>query len=268
MAHCREAEVHEDEVLACVLFNAFRLNWWVTAWMIVNSEAYSMKRDHNWWNNLKSPLEAVHKADTSDRLDMTPEQRGRLAIYRGLIRLTRHLGGNVDVVVLRDRPVAVSCWLPPNARPSLFSLWTSGMLRSILRLGVVSTYRLLSFQLLIDRLFSRGVRDLPFTQHDGAYVEILGTDPTAAGHGYGSMLLDWQIERHWRLFPKSPVFLDTNSDYAQRVYERLGFIQIGKGTLEARIDEYGCNNKVLETGSHPGANGRAYTFRALMLYRV
>ena len=75
---------------------------------------------------------------------------------------------------------------------------------------------------------------------------IIGTDTKHTGHGYARMLLQWQIEQHGRQFPGVPVFLDTSTDYGQRVYERLGFRELGRKHMTLEVDA---------DGFKPGAGG-------------
>jgi len=215
---------------------------------------------------VSTPLDAIESPNAPAGLTLSRKQYQRLNIYRSLIRLARLTGGSVDVLSVDSRPVAVSCWLPPHNRPSLLLLWRSGLLGSIFHLGIISAYRLLFFKSMVDRLYTSGLQGLSITQSDGAYVEILGTDPTHSGHGYGAKLLQWQIIRHQHMSPDAPVFLDTNSDYAQKIYEELGFIEINRKRLpRARIDRNGCDVGTIRLGMESQVPCDTHAFRILML---
>lgn len=216
---------------------------------------------------MQKPLERIVVGSPAIPSSLSPDQLARLQFYRSLIQLIRDSGGAVNVCTVNDQPVAVSCWLPPGIRPTFISLWSSGLLGALFRLGLKSPYRLWYFQHLMDYLYTTGLMERGWAQQDGAYVETLATDPEQAGHGYGTGLLRWQIERHQEQFPSTPVFLDTNSDYAQKVYKRLGFVEINRRALEADINEYGCREKSI--GSKSSArNAPLHEFRVMMLDRI
>lgn len=54
------------------------------------------------------------------------------------------------------------------------------------------------------------------------------TDPEHAGHGYAIQLLKWRLLQHEEQAPEVPVLLETASDYAQKIYERLGFRELSR----------------------------------------
>lgn len=114
-------------------------------------------------------------------------------------------------------------------------------------------------------MYTTALKGFSSGQYDGAYVEILGTDPAQTGHGYGAGLLEWQIEQHRRSHPHVAIFLDTNSDYAQKVYEKLGFVEINRGTLSAKIDKHGCKFQSPDSEAENQATGDTHTFRVMML---
>ena len=70
---------------------------------------------------------------------------------------------------------------------------------------------------------------------------MLGTDPMHAGHGYAGKLLKRQIEQHQKTRPEVPVYLETATDHAQKVYERLGFKELGREPEKLPgVDKRGC----------------------------
>jgi len=168
------------------------------------------------------------------------------------VRLTRVIGGSVDVATLPreqqpdsnndDRPVAVSCWFPPRTRPSSLLTLRAGMVGAWLGTEVTGSYRLWQFTSIVESLQQSSVATLGDGRRrhaDGAYVEIVATDPAHAGHGYAAALLAWQIQRHRELFPRVPVYLDTATDQGLKVYKRLGFREIGKKNMGLSLDRNG-----------------------------
>lgn len=109
------------------------------------------------------------------------------------------------------------------------------------------------------------IANQPRRERASDYVEILGRDPKHPGRGYGNALLEWQIENHQHNLPNAPVFLDTAADFAQKTYERLGFVLIGKRAMKAEIDEYGCRAKTAGREDTMGDASAVRGFRAMML---
>lgn len=65
---------------------------------------------------------------------------------------------------------------------------------------------------------------------------IVAADPKARGKGYASQLLREQITIHRVQFPGTPVVLDTTTDQAQRVYEKMGFRELGRRRMQTGAD--------------------------------
>lgn len=70
------------------------------------------------------------------------------------------------------------------------------------------------------------------SKKDGAYVLILGTDPNYRGKGLSSKLLRWRIEQHKVESPQRPIFIETDYDRTAKLYERVGFREIGRCTVD------------------------------------
>lgn len=204
-------------------------------------------RETNWFQDLSSPLPALQPTETQ-----TPAQAARVNFYRTMLQHTRLIGGcvNVAVVPKTEHPVAVVCWLPPKRRPTLLSLWQSGWLSSWLGFGFLGLYRLLKYMYGIEAFYKRLTTPMGCRGRDGGFVAIVGTDTNYAGHGYARMLLQWQIQQHRRQFPGLPVFLDTSTDYGQRVYEKLEFRELGRKHTALNVDGEGFRRDV--------ANGESY----------
>lgn len=235
----RLAEPAEDDLLASILFNAFLYNW-----------------DVNWWQNLDSPLAPLDLSPPwATRFSgqiLTKQQQNRLDFYRTTLTLVRLVGGTVSVATVVDdaptalaRPAAVLCWLPPKIHITAYALIRSGFLFALFRFGgFVGTWRFLSFELALSRLYDRSLGPLGYrSHHDGAFVQIVGTDPVHIGKGLATGLLKWHIERHHSdclAGGKSiPVFLDTTGEYQQHVYQRIGFRELGRYRQCPDVNEQG-----------------------------
>ena len=74
---------------------------------------------------------------------------------------------------------------------------------------------------------------------DAGFVQIVATDPLHRGKGFSAALLKWQMEHHTRLYPNTPVLLDTAGQYQRRVYERIGMRELGRHHLKVNVNTYG-----------------------------
>ncbi|KAK1089597.1 hypothetical protein LTR48_000357 [Friedmanniomyces endolithicus] len=219
----RTANADEYELLARILMNAFLLNW-----------------DVNWWQDLSSPLNPV-KTEDFDAEELTSAQKTRLNFYRGVLNFVSLIGGTTSVAVPlgSERAVAVICWLPPNIRPSLWSLTTSRFLWNCLGFGPFGLYHFWYFEETCKSIWRHLEAQIAYRQAEGAYVQILATDPIHAGEGYSEALLRWQVEQHQRGLPNAPIFLETVADYSQRVYERVGFKELARQVVRTTANEDG-----------------------------
>lgn len=201
-----------------------------------------VQRGTNWEHNLSTPLPAL-SPEPSDSENISTVSASRLAFWRSTCALTRRLGGHIDVAVAPNEkiPAAVACFLPPGIRPGFISLLISGWLAALFRLGARTAYRFQNGYLLGEKLWHPALVAFGERYQDGAYVLVVGTDPSHAGHGHAAKLLQWQISRQKEESPAVPVYLETASDYAQRVYEKLGFEEVTRGQMNLQgVDERGC----------------------------
>ncbi|KAI5363786.1 putative GNAT domain, acyl-CoA N-acyltransferase [Septoria linicola] len=245
----RLARDDEDEVLARLLYNAFRLNWGT-----------------NWEHDLSTPLPPVPTLPQSDESIVGPAS-SRLALWRATLPLTRRLGGDINVAIPpgTNSPAAVVCYLPPGVRPRYLSLLLSGWISAFLRLGLKTAYRFREDFELGERLWPPVLKPLGERYDTGAYVLVVGTNPEHAGHGYAGRLLQWRLERHDRECPKVPVYLETATDHAQRVYERLGFEEmVRKRVMLPSVDERGCKLDLsIKTDQPDGADKPYFALRCV-----
>jgi GNAT superfamily N-acetyltransferase len=94
--------------------------------------------------------------------------------------------------------------------------------------GPVAVWHLYTFERDLEALaVSLLSPPLVYKKDDCGFVLLIATDPQFARMRYGAQLLQWQIKRHRKEFPGMPVVLDTTTNQAQKVYERLGFSMWG-----------------------------------------
>ena len=165
--------------------------------------------------------------------------------------MVRCAGGSIVVAVpsTSEQPAAVLCWLPPRTPITFWSVIRSGFATALLRFGFIGVYHFIYFVRGLDRIYRRTLGPLGYTSKDvGAIAQMIATDPTHRGKGFAASLLKWQIEQHFRVYPHTPVFLDTAGEYQRKVYERVGFRELGRHRLEIHVDKLGfppAGNQVL-----------------------
>ncbi|KAK4888285.1 hypothetical protein LTR27_012780 [Elasticomyces elasticus] len=256
----RHADVSEDELLARILYNAFLPNW-----------------DINWWQNLSEQLKPVPFTTLPAQSDegLSTPQSNRLDFYRSTLTLVRLIGGTISVAIPpgspSQHPGAVICWLPPRTPPTPYAVLRSGFLLSLLRLsGIVGACRFLYFEYTLAQLYKRSLKGLGYrSRHDGAFVQIVATSPACRGMQLSARLLRWQIEEHRGSYgddgSRSPVFLDTTGDYQQRVYEGVGFRELGRRGLGIQVDENGLKLKRSGEGFETEEGSRRFVQRVMIL---
>ena len=183
----------------------------------------------------------------SDIPALSPVQRDRFSFHLAVIKITRLLSGSVAVTIPAStpanpdpKPSAAILWLPPHKRPSLLPLLFSGLLYIVIfRFGVTATWHLYTFERDLEALSASLLSPLGYKKDDCGFVLLIGTDPQFKGKGYAAQLLQWQIKRHREGFPGVPVVLDTTTDQAQKVYEKIGFRYLGKRRVETGTDSDG-----------------------------
>jgi GNAT superfamily N-acetyltransferase len=151
---------------------------------------------------------------------MFPRHPERMAAMFGMLLRHAHLPNGVNELAEQDgRILAGALWDPPGR-------W---------RISVITQLRQFPGLLRVmgNRTFAvlRGLADIerahPVEPH--WYLAILGTEPSAQGHGLGSMLLRSRLNRcDERRFP---VYLESSKEDNVPYYERFGFRVTGELTL-------------------------------------
>jgi len=194
---------------------------------------------------LASPLPSI-PIEAFEPVTLSAPQSARLDFYLALIKLTRLLSGSVTVTIppctptdIDPLPGAVLLWLPPHARPTVFLLWRSGFLYVLLRYGLTAIWHLYCFERDLETLNLSVLSPLGYKREGCGFVFMLAANPEYRGKSYAALLLQREIQVHREHFPGVPVVLDTTTDQALRVYERLGFRELGRRRIEAVTDAEG-----------------------------
>lgn len=222
----------------------------------------------NWFCNASSLHPEIKiPSDEAAQEHLSDEQATRLSFYRAICRLTRLIGGTVDIATIPDRaePVAISCWWPPYVRNSQLDNIRAGMIGLAWRLGAVGTYRLLQFLSMAESGQTISAASVGCRHEDGAFVDILGSDPAYAGRGYATALLEWQIDRHRKQYPGVLVFLDTSTSRAQRNYERLGFRETNRKRMDLALNHQGLPLTRAFTAEEQSQSADWHVFRHMVL---
>ena len=184
-----------------------------------------------------------------------------------MVHLAREAGGSIEVAVNpdSDQVAAISCWFSPTTRPSIPWMFRSGLVWVLCRFGLRGLLRLWRFHSAVDSIYAKSLSSRGVQQSHGAYVWVVGTDPAHAGHGYAAGLLKWQIENFRMDNPKVPIYLETSTDHAQRVYERLGFRELGRNTFDLEIDQNGFRKARAQHQPENFDKVKCHALRVLML---
>lgn len=212
-------------------------------------------RNHNWFQCLSEPLPRIGVVPSDAPISsLSPLQRAHLAFYQALISTTRLLGGSVRIAFATAEPscvAAVLLFLPPHRRATATQLrlaYRSGMLSAILGYGPRGAYRVLAtFEGNVERMFKSGLEPLGWKQEQCGFVQMIARNPEWHGEkGAAGKLLEYEMTRHWDQNPGVPVILDTTTDAGVRVYERIGFQEIGCYVVDTGTDELGIATNDIE----------------------
>jgi len=77
-----------------------------------------------------------------------------------------------------------------------------------------------------------------FAPGDHWYLQTLGVEPTQQGKGYGSLLMEYMLEKIDNTNPL-PVFLETSTEINVKFYKRFGFEVAREGIIpETDVDQW------------------------------
>jgi len=198
-----------------MFFHAFRETW-----------------DQNWFQGLSALLEPLPSLLATPQ----PSQASRILFYSAFLSLTRMIGGEIWVATqqIDEKEVIVSAmaWLPPYKRVTArnpWALYQSGYLRLMYLWGWRGIYRVLfAYDSKMNHLYYETLAQKNIQSKSCAKVQLIGTDPKHAGHGYGTALLKHKLDKMDQDSPSVPIILDTATPLARKMYARAGFRDLGE----------------------------------------
>jgi len=158
-------------------------------------------------------------------------------------------------------------WNPPHKRLPSFPydvplLYRSGFLSllSPAAYGPLSYHRISSvFEANIHSMLSTALPRYGIeSEADCGFVQMVAINPSFAGRRYARMLLQWRIKAHWAEYGANPapVILDSTTEEAVRVYEKLGLEIVGERSVDTGTDERGFKKQGLTEGEKEAARRR------------
>lgn len=137
-------------------------------------------------------------------------RRGLPRLFETLLRDAAQRGGVFSTIE------GVVAWTPVRSlRASLLEQIRRGYVHVPLQLGLVATYRLQAHDDWCNR------RTVAHSSLDAAYIHCVGVDPTLAGQGIGSRLVNLALSRIGQTYGLCT--LRTEQPRNVRFYEKLGF---------------------------------------------
>lgn len=236
-----------------------------------------MDRNHNWFHGIAQPIDRLPQATTLSSPTRAPSgirpiQRGRRAFYRFLIKLTRGIGGDVNVATIpspedpnAELVAAILLWCPPYKRNAgtlglqmikeIWIMYQAGILSALRAYGIGGFMRISDvFEANLHRMFKEVLEPRGSKFEECGFVQMvaMNTDPqfddALKGRGYARQLLQWRVDRHWEECkdPKTgtsgkitPVILDTTTDQGINAYKKLGFEVVNHKALDTGTDKNG-----------------------------
>jgi GNAT superfamily N-acetyltransferase len=174
-------------------------------------------------------------------------QSARISFYRAFIKVTRLISGTITVAVPpsspadeNPEPIAVLLWLPPHKRMGPMSLLRSGLLYVLVfEYGWRAIWNIHNFERDIGALLSSLLGPLGIDRAASGCPLLLATASGYTGKGCAGRLMEEQIRLHKESFPGIPIVVDTSSERAMKLYEKLGFRFLGKTRIETGTDAEG-----------------------------
>jgi hypothetical protein len=206
---------------------------------------------------VSKPIPRLPQRPSSALDDLTALQKARLGFYRFLIKLTRGIGGDVNIVTIPspaapdiELVAAILLWCPPYKRnATAFGiqmiketriLYNAGIISSVLvGYGIGGFHRVTDiYEACIHKMFKKALDRRGSKFEECGFVQMLAmnTEPeydhVLKGKGLARQLLQWRIDRHWEECKDpatgtggklTPVILDTTTDQGIEAYKKLGF---------------------------------------------
>ena len=147
-----------------------------------------------------------------------PDKEKRHAVMKHIFQMTSCLGvkfGETHATSVKLEGIAV--WLPYVNKKYKRIINIGCLLNAkVYKMGTQASKRIKPIEEYSTKVH------LEFAPDDHWYLQTLGVDPTHQGKGYGSMLMEYMLEK---IDNKNalPVFLETSTDINVKFYKRFGF---------------------------------------------
>ena len=147
-----------------------------------------------------------------------PDKEKRHAVMKHVFQMTSCLGvkyGETHATSTKLEGVAV--WLPYINKPYKRIVNIGCLLKAkVYKMGTEASKRIKPFEEHSKKIHLESAPD------DHWYLQSLGVEPTHQGKGYGSLLMEYMLEKIDNTRPL-PVFLETSTEINVKFYKRFGF---------------------------------------------
>ncbi len=179
-------------------------------------------------NQIKAAGEVLGRALRDDPVSVhdIPDKEKRHAVMKYVFQMTSCLGvkfGETHATSPNLEGIAV--WLPYINKEFKMILNIGCLLKSkIYKMGSQASKRIKP----IEEYNTKVHRE--FAPSDHWYLQTLGVEPIHQGKGYGSLLMEFMLEKIDNSKPL-PVFLETSTEINVKFYKRFGFEVMKEGII-------------------------------------
>lgn len=147
-----------------------------------------------------------------------PDKEKRHVIMKHVFQYTSCLGVKYGVThATSNKLEGVAVWLPYINKPYKRLINIRCLLKAkVYKMGAEASKRIRPFEERSKQVHLESAPD------DHWYLQTLGVDPSFQGKGYGSLLMDFMLEKIDNTRPL-PVFLETSTEINVKFYKRFGF---------------------------------------------
>ena len=185
---------------------------------------------------IKAAGEVLGRALKDDPVSVhdIPDKEKRHAVMKYVFQMTSCLGvkyGETHATSYNLEGIAV--WLPYINKKFKMTLDIGCMLKSkMYKLGIQSSKRIKT----IEEHSTKVHRE--FVPGDHWYLQTLGVEPDHQGKGYGSLLMEYMLEKIDTTNPL-PAFLETSTEINVKFYKRFGFEVMKEGIIpETDVEQW------------------------------
>jgi len=163
-----------------------------------------------------------------------PDKEKRHAVMKYVFQMTSCLGvkyGETHATSPNLEGIAV--WLPYINKKFKMIINIGCLLKAkVYKMGIQASKRIRpieNYNTEVHREFAPG---------DHWYLQTLGVEPTHQGKGYGSLLMEYMLEKIDNINPLS-IFLETSTEINVKFYKRFGFEEMQEGKIpETDVDQW------------------------------